>query len=406
MKSRGLIFSGAVLVAVILIAGPFMIGFSSAAQPSKPLKIGIVAWLGWGLGLDLVKGAQLITEGINKKGGLTIGGDKYPVELLVEDSKFSNDVARAAVEKLVYEKKVQFILGDETVDAWLPITEKNKVLVIAGTPSPAIFNANYKYAFQGTAITSQMQVLFGLFTKFNPNVKTIVYAAPDNKVGNIQVEKAKKITKLFGLNLLDAILWPTTATDLSALATRINSLNPDVVSFDAGGPVKDGLNYKAVREAGFKGQFFSPHSASVFTLSKSAPVEIWEGYFSGMYAVEIDPPPPVAKEYKDAYIAQKGTWDFPDTLFINTLYLLLAAVEEAKSVDTDKVAEVISKGLKFDTPNGSCMTVGRPDLGNPRAVDTIIALAVKRVEGGKAKRIYQPTLDETFQFNKTFYGWK
>jgi hypothetical protein len=36
------------------------------------------------------------------------------------------ETGRAAIEKLIYHDKVKFILGDPTVDAWLPITEENR----------------------------------------------------------------------------------------------------------------------------------------------------------------------------------------------------------------------------------------------------------------------------------------
>ena len=396
--------AGVFLLAIMLILGPMGGGPASAQGAPQTLTIGVVAWLGWGLGLDMVNGVTLLSEMINKKGGLAVGGEKYNIKLVVADSKLSQDTARAAVEKLVYQDKVKFIVGDETVDAWLPITEENKVMVVAGTPAPAIFNSKNKYAFQGTAIQCQMQEIFGWFAKNYPNKRTIVFIAPDFKVGHLEGEKADRVAKAYGFKILESIYYPMQQTDVSAVGTKIKSINPDIVTFDAGGPVKEGLNWKAAREAGFTGQFLAPNSATVGSVM-SAGAENLEGYIGGMYALELETTP-VAKEYKEAYVAKYGKWNDPDTLFANTGYLLVSAIQQANSIDPEKVAATAAKGMKFDSPNGPCMTVARPDLGNNRAVDTIIALGIKTIHEGKAKLLHQLTMDETYQLNKQFYGWK
>jgi branched-chain amino acid transport system substrate-binding protein len=396
--------AGLFLLAVMLLVGPAGTSSVHAQGTQKTLTIGVVAWLGWGLGLDMVNGITLLSEMINKKGGLTIAGEKYNIRLVVVDSKLSQDTARGAVEKLVYQDKVKFVVGDETVDAWLPITEENKVLVVAGTPSPALFNPKYKYVFQGTAIQCQMQEIFGWFAKNYPNKKTQVFAAPDFKVGHLEGDKAERVAKAYGFKMLDTIYYPMQQTDVSAIGTKIKSINPDIVTFDAGGPVKEGLNWKAAREAGYTGQFLAPNSATVGSVMSAGAANL-EGYIGGMYALELETTP-VAKEYKDAYVAKYGKWNDPDTLFANTGYLVLSAIQQADSVDPEKVAATIAKGIKFDSPNGPCMTVARPDLNNNRAVDTIVALGIKTIHDGKAKLVHQLTLDEAFQLNKQFYGWK
>jgi branched-chain amino acid transport system substrate-binding protein len=403
-KDKRFVLGVVMLAAVMVMGSPWMIGLAGAQ--TKTVKIGVVTWLGWPLGLSFANETRILADLINSRGGLTIGADKVKIELFVEDSKLSNDVARGAVEKLVYQNNVKFIVGDETVDAWLPVTEQNNVLAIAGTPSKAIFNAKYKKAFQGTAIQCQMQQIFGWFAKNYPEKKTQVFVAPDNKIGHLELEKAELVAKAYGFKILDSILYPMQQTDVSSIGTKVKTINPDICIFDAGGPVKDPMNMKATREAGYKGQFLFPNSSVASHLLKGAGPEVLEGWIGGMYAIEMDPPPPVAKEFKDAYIAKYGKWDDPDTLFINCWYLLLAGLQEAKSIDPEKVTEVIGKGIKFESVNGPCMTVTRPDLENSRAVDTIVAIGIKTIQAGKPKLLHQLTLDEAFQLNKTFYGWK
>ena len=406
MKKLVCVVLGSIFIAAALVGGPFAVPSAAAAPEAKTLKIGVVSWLGWPLGLNFATETRALADLINSRGGLAVGPDKYKIELLVEDSKLSHDVARAAVEKLVYQNGVKFIVADETVDAFLPVTEPRKVMVVAGTPSTTVFNPKYKYVFQGSAIQCQMQQIFGWYAKNYPDKRTQVFVAPDNKIGHLELEKMQSVAKTYGFKILDTIFYPMQQTDVSAIGTKVNSLNPDICTFDAGGPVKDGMLMKVTREGGYKGQFVFPNSSVAAMYLVSVPPEIIEGWIGGVYGIEMDNPPPAAKEFRDAYTAKTGKWDWPDTLFVNSWYLLLAGVQQSKSVDPEKVAAFVGKGMKFESANGPCMTVARPDLGNSRAVDTIVAFAIKTVQNGKPKQIYQPTLDEAYQLNKTFRGWK
>jgi hypothetical protein len=51
------------------------------------------------------------------------------------------------------------------------------------------------------------------------------------------------------------------------------------------------------------------------------------------------------------------------------------------------------------------MLVSRPDEGNNRVCDVVTAINVKRVEGGKAKKIAYISIEEAYEFNKKFRGW-
>ena len=56
-------------------------------------------------------GAKLAAAWINDKGGITVKGVKYKIELVSEDAKSSPEGAIVACTKLVEKDKVKFILG-------------------------------------------------------------------------------------------------------------------------------------------------------------------------------------------------------------------------------------------------------------------------------------------------------
>jgi branched-chain amino acid transport system substrate-binding protein len=106
-KGLLLIFSG-ICLALLFAAHPGM------AAEQKTLKIGgLFCLTGFGSSAEtyIAQGAKLSEEWINEKGGLTIKGEKYRVELVVEDMKGTADGAVAAATKLAYDDKVKIVIG-------------------------------------------------------------------------------------------------------------------------------------------------------------------------------------------------------------------------------------------------------------------------------------------------------
>lgn len=349
-----------------------------------------------------------MAELVNKKGGLAIGKDKYNIELIKYDSKFVPETARAAAERLIYQDKVKFIIGDETIDAWLPVTEQNKVLVVAILSSPTIFNPKNKYLFQGTTLQTGMPTAWGWFAKSHPNIKNSLQVFPDNKIGQIRSGLAKKHAGIFGPALPDdyLIFYPPEATDMSVVGTKVKTLNPDAFCATGGGIQGDALCYKAAWQAGYKGTIWSFVGVSEDMFEKIVPLECIEGLISVQYTFEMESPPPVAKEFRDAWIAKYGKWESPAVGFSDAFNIMMAGLTQAKSLDPDKVAEMMSKGFRFEGINGSGKTISRPDVGNPKAVDVIYGQVMKQTVKGKPKILASLTPEDAYEFNKKFWGWK
>ena len=395
------------LFIVIFIGSLTTLSWGAAPAP-KTLKIGVIVFMGWSLGADMVKGIELMAELVNKKGGLAIGEDKYNIELIKYDSKFVPETARAAAERLIYQDKVKFIIGDETIDAWLPVTEQNKVLVVAILSSPTIFNPKNKYLFQGTTLQTGMPTAWGWFAKSHPNIKNSLQVFPDNKIGQIRSGLAKKHAGIFGPALPDdyLIFYPPETTDMSVVGTKVKTLNPDSFCATGGGIQGDALCYKAAWQAGYKGTTWSFVGVSEDMFEKIVPLECIEGLISVQYTFEMESPPPVAKEFRDAWIAKYGKWESPAVGFSDAFYIMTAGLTQAKSLDPDKVAEMMSKGFRFEGINGPGKTISRPDVGNPKAVDVIYGQVIKQTVKGKPKILANLTPEDAYEFNKKFWGWK
>ena len=406
MKKRYLVSIALLLALIALVLMPACTK-STTPTGQKSIKVGMIGWLGWPLGLDMVHGVEIMSDADNKAGGLNIGGEKYKVELVYYDSKADQSTAVAAANKLIFEDKVQYILGDsQFVDAWFPIADKNKVISIFQAVTQEAESTQYHYAFDGPYMNAQNCVLPGWFAKTYPQDKDIAVALPDTQMGHAQAPTVEAAFKIFGFTVT-TIYYPPDQQDQSALGTKVKTLNPGAFTALAGGPIGDGLCFKAAYQAGYRGQFFASNAAPLLSLEQVIPIEALEGFINMAWPVEFDDPPTEqAKVFKAAYIAKYGKWDGPDIIDTANYALLRTALQKAGSTDVDKVAAAISNGLEYEGPTGKGKMIDRPDLGQTRTVDSICSYYFKKIENGKPVNIYNVSLDEALGYFRQAFPTK
>ena len=94
------------------------IGFAEdlSAQPPSPIRLGCPLPLGFVYGRASEQGIRLAVEEINAEGGVNVGGVRHPFAVEVMDTRDLEpgvpvSDALLAVEKLILEKKADFIIG-------------------------------------------------------------------------------------------------------------------------------------------------------------------------------------------------------------------------------------------------------------------------------------------------------
>ncbi len=394
------------IVAVLVLAVSFMFASKApAATTEKTLKIGVVGDMSWPSTVDQIHMDEIYAETINKAGGLNIGGEKYKVKFISYDHKGDLAAGRAAVNRLIFEDKVTFILGvfAAITDGLLPRTEPNKAIFITNTPSPVILKPNIHYGFNVGYLPSAPIVSTTWFFKNHPEFKHIVLAAPDHQTGHLVAGDQGRIFKSIAGVKADFEFFPPTATDLSALGTKVKKMNPDVFQSAGGGPLLDALANKAVYAAGWRGQFFQGTASTALAMQQLIPPEVLEGYVLPGSPFEFDPPATqVAKDFKAAWMAKYGKYQ-GEVLGDAMWECLVAALQRAGSTDTEKVAAVIGSGLKFESVvSGSFQMVARPDLGNKRTVDSVCTLYLKKIASGKPVSVVTVPLDKTVAIYDAF----
>jgi branched-chain amino acid transport system substrate-binding protein len=374
-----------------------------------------MAWFGWDAGQNMIQGLQVMTDMDNQNGGLTIGAKKYPIQLIIYDSgtnyvssvntqNTNQNSAVASVNHLIFQDKVNFILSDPSgVDNWLNLTEANKVVLCAASPTTPILSPNNHYSFQSGFMNSQPVALAQWFATHYPAKKSIAIALPDDPQGHKFADINQKAFEASGMKVT-TIFYPSPSTGipdintLDAVGSQVKNLNPDV--FLATGGFDQNV-YQSVWGQGYRGQFISQLPLS--NLVSGVSVGALEGLIGIATPAEFDPASTQqAQQYKQAFTS-KHMWDSVGLQYLGTWSSLRAALQQAGSLDPDKVSAVLGNGLKFEGPFGTAEMVSRPDQGNSKTVDSVVAPYIYKVSGGKATMVDNLTLDEAVSAFKQFY---
>ena len=374
------------------------------ALSAKTLKIGLNYALNWPLGIDGLKTIELDIEKVNKAGGLNIGGEKYLIELVVVDNKMDIGLAKTVTERLIFKDEVKFMLGDGFMFSYLDLADANKLLTIASGVVDSICLPKYKYMFRASAVFMWASLIQWMAEHY-PNYKSYTLTMPDRIDGRAYEPYWRKNGDVVGLKST-VLFYPPTSVDHSALGTKIKSINSDMLIPFGGGPQTDSLIIKAARAAGYNGQIVNTASIPGGVMMGIAGPEAIEGMISIAWPFEFDDPvTPLAKEFKEDWIAKYGAWTFPEPAQTLNWYLLKAAFAKASSPNPDEIAEILASGLKYDSPLGSGMMVARRDLGNNRTVEMNIEGYIKKIEHGKIKYIGKMDAEQVYQYCIKALGW-
>jgi branched-chain amino acid transport system substrate-binding protein len=416
MKRHALI----IFLVTIFVASSVFLACSSAptTQPSMPtevktIKMGCTVPFNNSLGMDTKKALEMIIPEFNKNGGITVKGQKYNIEPVIYDDKYTADGGRAAVERLVNEDKVKFIIcqvGSAPIVAGLQVTEPAKVMVMCGGASSQIIDPKNKFVFGTATWRTNLAPLFPLLKKAFPNAKTMVNLSPDDETGKALARDNAKIATAMGIQVLDNIYYPRSTQDFAPFATKIAALKPDIMDYPgAVAGTQFGLQFKALYEAGFQGAHVSPMAPNPTEIFAVAPKESMEGLISVMASADIPNPTPLAQQYKDAWTAKYGAWSNVSLNWIPAFYAFVEAIKKADSVDPQVIATYLSSnGLSWQGPSGSAILVKRPDFKNDRFCDTCASLDFGIFKSGKYEYLGTVSAEESLKANQDAFGgvWK
>jgi branched-chain amino acid transport system substrate-binding protein len=201
----------------------------------KPIVIGAPLSTAFLYGWDAERGIKLAADEINAKGGVTVGGKKRPFKVEVIDTRDLEpgvpvSEALLALEKLILEKKADFIVGgpvrSEAALAAMDLLNRHKKISIltTGVLTPAYSKrveenyGKYKYCFRNTSHVGVMMNEFITMIedlKKGHNFNKAYIMVQDVAHARGGGEAMKKALTAKGWTVIDMKIYPTGTVDYS-----------------------------------------------------------------------------------------------------------------------------------------------------------------------------------------------
>lgn len=379
------------------------------AQSVKTLKVGSVLPLNFGMGVDTKNALEMLVENFNAAGGITVKGQRYNIELIVYDDKWTAEAGRAAMERLVYQDKVKYVIStisSPTIVSGLNLFEQEKVLNLCSGSTEKLLDPKLRYTFGTSTTRTSTPPVWTAVKKVWPNAKTVVFLAPNDEGGKQRAAEEKVVAESFGVKVLDTLFYARTAVDFAPLGVKAKSYNPDLVDYpgaDTG--TQFGLQIKAVYAAGFRGGQISAINPKMEEVKAVTSIESLEGLLAKMPDTELPNPPPVAKAFKDAVIKKYGKWSDSSIPWIPAWFAFIEAIKKADSVDPTVIADYLAKnGLEWQRVDGKAMMIKRPDLKNTKYCDSISESQYGQIKDGKLVPVTRLTLSEVVAACEKVFG--
>ena len=297
--------------------------------------------------------AKPTTTLINQRGGIKVGGRKYNIEIVPEDDQSSPPGAIAAANKLA-QNGVRFIIAPMFMPSNLaiaPTTEEAKIIRMkAFGMGPAEVNPDTRYSFYTCASIHNIPFCYDYLEKNYPNVKRIAIIPPDDPGAKVARDLTVKEAKKHGLEIVFHEPFKIPTEDFYPILTKALDQKPDVIDGIVSIiPWMSGLINQS-RELGFTGPIFAP---CIF-----GDINIVNSIINKKYAYDIfhggpdvlsDKMLPIVKDLRKLVEQTGGPFMMDSALPLDSVYILMQAIEKAQSFDTDKVVSTIETMDSIDT---------------------------------------------------------
>lgn len=346
---------------------------------ADPIKIGVVTPLSGtyaGIGQQVKWGLELATKEVNDAGGIM----GRPVELIFEDEEANPAVAVQKADKVFQVNKVDFLTGTVNSGSTLAVGQvaerAGKLMAttvsfadsITGDKcSPNVYRVNARAGQQSAALAVWM-------AKDKPKAK-VFYLGPDYEMGRSTVAAFKQSAEKVGAQTGGEVFAPLDSKDYTQYFGQLRAARPQVLYTSVAGNDTVRL-FTQLQEFGLLNNLTVVGASGTVTAQNIGAIgKAAEGFVTGVgYSAEIDTPE--NKKFVEAFrAANKTDPDLYGADSYGLIYAYKAAVEKAKSTETDKVRAAFAD-LKWMTPQGEKTL----RAGDHQAVQTMY---VVRVANGK-----------------------
>ncbi len=228
----------ALLTALAFLVIPMAVSQVTAAD--KVVKVGNIEPLS---GPSAAVGQQgkyardMAIEEINAAGGIkSLGGAK--IEMVYADSESKPEKGVAEAERLINTEKVNVLTGCWNSAVTYPVTavaERYSIpFIVPVSVADKITEQGFKYTFRIAAkdswwVRDQFSFLKDMQKEFNTKIETLAFVYENGDWGKGFAKSWKEFAEKGGYKVVLDEPYPSTATDLSPVVTKIKRANPDVL---------------------------------------------------------------------------------------------------------------------------------------------------------------------------------
>ncbi len=349
----------------------------ASCGPKKPLpeiKVGLIAELTGDIpvvGASCKNAAEMAVAEIAEAGGIEVGGKKYALRLVIEDSNAKADQAAQAAQRLVSQEDVVAIVGPNASLGAIPAAqaaEAAKVPLItpwstnpkatldeAGAPKKWVFRTCFTDAFQG-------RVLAKFAIDFMHATKAGVLYDATSEAPRGQAEVFRKDFEAAGGKVVAFETYKTGDKDFGAQLGKIKAAGPDIVFLPAYyNDVPEQM--KAARALGLTVPFLGSDNWSSPQLIKQAGSIVEGSFFCNHYSPETrnDTVARFVAQYKKRFAGSVP--DDVAALTYDSFELLVQAIKTATKIDRTAVRDALAKVTDFEGVTGKMKFT--PGSGDP-----------------------------------------
>lgn len=364
-----------------------MAGCSTAANSSKKgntatgntVKIGVNMELSGavaGYGEQQKQGIELAVSQINAKGGIKVDGKKYKIKAIYRDNKSTTSGSASVAAQLVNNDKVQAVVGPATTNdstAAIPNVTKANVASV----SPSATDDSYtldkngkvqKYVFRSCFDNSyQGQTAAKFVTNTLKGKKVAVIADNSSDYGT---GLAKAFKKEFKGTIVSTQYFQEGDKDFNAMLTAIKNKGFDAI-YAPGYYSEIGLIVKQARQMGIKTPIIGSDGMADPKLAKIAGSDNANDiYYTTPFSTKSAETDKTVQAFMDAFKSKFGT-EAPtfSALAYDSVYMVKAAIEKAKSVNSEDIAVAMAKIKDMKGATGTMSVDAKHNPTKPIAIE-------------------------------------
>ena len=348
-----------ILIALLimgLIAGS---AFAAGQSEEDTIKIGAIFAVTGGasfLGAPEAKTAEMIVDEINANGG--VRGKQ--IELIIKDSAANPEKAISFAKQLIEEDQVVAIIGPSTSGETMQIKdlcESYKVPLMSASAAEAIVDPVASYVFK-TPQKDSYVAKWIFATMKSMGIKRIGVVAANTGFGNAGKGQLEKYASDFGIEIAIAETYDRSATDLTALLTKLKAQNIEAVVNWSIVPAQS-IVPKNMKQLGMEIPLFQSHGFGNIKYVEAAG-EAAEGIIFPAGRLLVAEKLPDGHPQKENLVAYKTAYEAKFGEDVSTfgghaydaIMLVVEAVKNSKSLDRGDIRDALEAISGFPGTGG------------------------------------------------------